>query len=547
MGFSALQLPFFFTGGCCNVPCASNVLFGFKVPPFVASRKHNTKSLLCFSPPSIACPYRFRRPQYRKCPKQQLLIVRAASSPEAEEDKERDSFDRGAPPKGKKRGSAVSGSKKIGRRKKSEHTETEAAEGASDGGKTRRRRKSEEKEVNVTGSKGDMQRENTLENEDEDLQLEENDDECNGNNYENNWPPLVCCFGAAQNKFVPISARHMTPEVYMTSEGLHWNPAEFVRARGGPPSNVAIALAQLGGRVAFMGKVGNDAYGRQMVITFNMNNVQTRGIRIDSSSSTSVSYMKLTYHIGKLGMSDIKPCAEDSLLISEINVDLLKEVRMFHFNSMVLLTKSMRSTLHAAIKFSRKCGGIVFFDVNLPLPLWRSRDETWRLIQKSWNLSNVIEVSKQELEFLLGEDYREKRRKMSLQYSAHSDREMKPQQHYCYTREELFSLWHDDIKLLIVNDGANLYYYTTTFEGSVPGAEAVVTTPFICDRSATNDAFVADLLRMLVMEPELYSHQVNLEKAIRYATTSGIAAQWDIKNCVRQYAPDSIEYKMKKD
>lgn len=151
----------------------------------------------------------------------------------------------------------------------------------------------------------------------------------------------------------------------------------------------------------------------------------------------------------------------------------------------------MRSTLHAAIKFSRKCGGIVFFDVNLPLPLWRSRDETWRLIQKSWNLSNVIEVSKQELEFLLGEDYREKRRKMSLQYSAHSDREMKPQQHYCYTREELFSLWHDDIKLLIVNDGANLYYYTTTFEGSVPGAEAVVATPFICDRSATNDAFVA--------------------------------------------------------
>lgn len=546
MGSSALHLPFSFTGGRCNVSCTFNVLPGFKLTSFVLPRKHLKKSLLCFSPLPIAYPCPCPGPHYRKSHNQQQLIVKAAAAPEAEEKEERDSFDQGTPPRGQKRGSPVSGSKKIGRRKKSEHTETEEAQGANDGVKTRRRKKSGEKEVKLTGSKEDLQREKTLESEDEDLQLEENDDEYNGNKYENNWPPLVCCFGAAQKMFIPISARHMAPEVYMTSEGLHWNPAEFVRARGGPPSNVATALASLGSRVALMGKVGNDAYGRQMVITLNMNNVQTRGIRIDPSSSTSISYMKLTYQKGKLRMRDIKPCAEDSLLISEINVDILKEARIFHFNSMVLLTKSMQSTLHAAIKFSRKCGGIVFFDVNLPLPLWSSCNETWGLIRQAWNFSNVIEVSKQELEFLLGEDYSEKRKKMSLQYSAHSDSEMKPQQHYSYTREELFSLWHDDIKLLIVNDGANLYYYTQTFEGSVPGAEAVLVTPFNCDRSATNDAFVADLLRMMVMEPELYSHQVNLEKALRYATTSGIAAQWDIKNCTRQYAPDSLEYKMKK-
>lgn len=159
MGSSVLQLPFFFTGSYCNATCTSNVLIGFKVPPFVLPRTHLKTSLLCFSSSPIACPCRCPVPLSRKCHKQQLLIVRAASSPEAEEDKERDSFDQGAPPKGRKRGSAVSGSKKIGRRKKNEHTETKEAEGASDGGKTRRRRKSEEKEVKVTGSKGDMQRE----------------------------------------------------------------------------------------------------------------------------------------------------------------------------------------------------------------------------------------------------------------------------------------------------------------------------------------------------------------------------------------------------
>ena len=40
-----------------------------------------------------------------------------------------------------------------------------------------------------------------------------------------------------------------------------WSPEMFVRAPGGSARSVAIALASLGGKVAFMGKLGSDDYG----------------------------------------------------------------------------------------------------------------------------------------------------------------------------------------------------------------------------------------------------------------------------------------------
>lgn len=104
------------------------------------------------------------------------------------------------------------------------------------------------------------------------------------------------------------------------------SPPEFFRAPGGPPSNVTIALIWLGGRVAFMGKVGDDPIGYQMVLTMNKEHVQTRGVKFDPYASTTVSYMKVTRREGKLGMECVKPFAKGGFHISGITIDILKEV-----------------------------------------------------------------------------------------------------------------------------------------------------------------------------------------------------------------------------
>ncbi|CAN0926413.1 Fructokinase-like 1, chloroplastic [Linum grandiflorum] len=346
-------------------------------------------------------------------------------------------------------------------------------------------------------------------------------------------PPLVCCFGSAHKEFVPTVKVHdnpMHPDMYSEWKMLQWDPPDFARAPGGPPSNVAIAHVRLGGRAAFMGKVGDDHLGEQMVLMMNKENVQTRSVKFDENARTACTYMKVKFENGKLKMEPSKEAAEHCLLTSELNLSVLKEARMFHFNSEVLMSPSMSSTLYKAIEWSKHFGGLIFFDPNLPLPLWKNRDETRKLIKKAWEEADIIEVSRQELEFLLDERYYEWLKNYKPQYYSESFEQSKGRRnHHHYSREELAPLWHDKLKFLFVTDGTlHIHYYTPKFHGSVIGTEDTLITPFTCDRTGSGDAVVAAIIRKLTTCPEMYENQDFLERQLRFVVSAGIIAQWTI-------------------
>jgi hypothetical protein len=169
-------------------------------------------------------------------------------------------------------------------------------------------------------------------NEEEDAVEVGSDDD----DFANEWPPLVCCFGAPRWEFVPtvrVSDRQMHPDMYSTWRHLQWEPPEFARAPGSAASNVAIALTRLGGRAAVLGKVGDDDFGRELVYRMNCERVQTRAIKFDDKAVTATARMKVSFRDRedgkggtKLVAETVKSAAEDSLRRTEINVDVLKEV-----------------------------------------------------------------------------------------------------------------------------------------------------------------------------------------------------------------------------
>ena len=53
---------------------------------------------------------------------------------------------------------------------------------------------------------------------------------------------------------------------------------------GGAPGNLLAALSRYGRRTAFLGKVGEDAFGRLLLESLRRAGVQTRGIRLTSSA-----------------------------------------------------------------------------------------------------------------------------------------------------------------------------------------------------------------------------------------------------------------------
>ncbi|KAK9168250.1 hypothetical protein Syun_000390 [Stephania yunnanensis] len=362
-------------------------------------------------------------------------------------------------------------------------------------------------------------------------------------------PPLVCCFGSVRKEFVPtvrVSDRRMHPDMYSTWKGLQWDPPEFVRAPGGSPSNVAISHARLGGRAAFMGKVGDDEFGEELVLMMNQERVQTRAVKFDSNAKTGFAHMKFRFEDGRMKAETARESAEDSLMASELNIDVLKEARIFHFNSEVLTSPALESTLYKAIALSKKYGGLVFFDLNLPLPLWKSRDETREMIKKAWQLADIIEVSREELEFLLDEDYYEHKRSYKAQYYAESYDETKNRRsYYHYTPEEISPLWHDGIKFLFVTDGTlRIHYYSPSFHGAVVGTEDVLITPYTCDRTGSGDAVVAAIMRKLTTHPEMYENQDVLERQLRFAVAAGIISQWTI-GAVRGFPTESATQNLK--
>ncbi|CAH8382680.1 unnamed protein product [Eruca vesicaria subsp. sativa] len=363
-------------------------------------------------------------------------------------------------------------------------------------------------------------------------------------------PPLVCCFGAVQKEFVPVVRVHdnpMHPDIYSQWKMLQWDPPEFGRAPGGPPSNVAISHVRLGGRAAFMGKVGGDDYGEELVLMMNKERVQTRGVKFDEEgASTGCTRVRIVFEDGKMKGEVVEEPPEDSLLASELNLAVLKEARIFHFNSEVLTSPTMQSTLFKAIQWSKKFGGLIFFDPNLPLPLWRSRNETRKLIKKAWDEANIIEVSQQELEFLLDEEYYERRRNYTPQYFAEDFEQTKNRRdYYHYTPEEIKPLWHENLKLLVVTDGTlRLHYYTPKFDGVVVGTEDVLITPFTCDRTGSGDAVVAGIMRKLTTCPEMFEDQDVLERQLRFAVAAGIISQWTI-GAVRGFPTESATQNLK--
>lgn len=381
------------------------------------------------------------------------------------------------------------------------------------------------------------------------------EEESHGEDYDDgvdfpyDYPPLICCFGAAQKEFVPtvrVSDNQMHPDIYSQWKMLQWDPPEFARAPGGSPSNVAISHVRLGGRAAFMGKVGNDEFGKDLVLMMNKEKVQTRAVKFDENVKTASSYMRIKFHDGRMSTETVKESAEDSLLSSELNLAVLKEARIFHFNSEVLTSPSMHSTLYRAITLSKKFGGLVFFDLNFPLPLWRSRDETRKLIKRAWEQADIIEVTKQELEFLLDEDHYERRRNYKPQYYAETFEQSRNwRDYYHYTREEISPLWHDGIKFLFVTDGTlRIHYYSPSFEGVVTGTEDVLITPFTCDRTGSGDAVVAGIMRKLTTCPDMFENQDVLERQLRFAIAAGIISQWTI-GAVRGFPTESATQNLK--
>ncbi|KAJ8549105.1 hypothetical protein K7X08_032812 [Anisodus acutangulus] len=291
---------------------------------------------------------------------------------------------------------------------------------------------------------------------------------------------LIVSFGEMLIDFVP------------TVSGVSLAEAPgFLKAPGGAPANVAIAVTRLGGKSAFVGKLGDDEFGHMLAGILKQNGVQADGINFDKGARTALAFVTLRADGEREFMFYRNPSADMLLTPDELNLDLIRSAKVFHYGSISLIVEPCRAAHLKAMEVAKEAGALLSYDPNLRLPLWPSAEEARKQIKSIWDKADVIKVSDVELEFLTGSDK--------------------------IDDESAMSLWHPNLKLLLVTLGEKgCNYYTKKFHGSVEAFHVKTV-----DTTGAGDSFVGALLTKIVDDQAILEDEARLKEVLRFSCACG--------------------------
>ncbi|WP_273907551.1 aminoimidazole riboside kinase [Enterobacter bugandensis] len=181
---------------------------------------------------------------------------------------------------------------------------------------------------------------------------------------------------------------------------------KLLQCPGGAPANVAVGIARLGGKSAFIGRVGDDPFGRFMAKTLADERVDVTHMRLDPAHRTSTVVVDLDDHGERSFTFMVRPSAD--LFLEPADLPTFSAGEWLHVCSIALSAEPSRSATFQAMDAIRKAGGYVSFDPNIRPDLWPDENALRRCLEQALQSADVVKLSVEELAFLTGDaDVRE--------------------------------------------------------------------------------------------------------------------------------------------
>ena len=177
---------------------------------------------------------------------------------------------------------------------------------------------------------------------------------------------------------------------------------------GGAPCNMLSMIQKLGGTTAFIGKVGKDMFGRQLRQAVESVGIDTRNLMEDEEVHTTLAFVH-TFPDGDRDFSFYRnPGADMMLTKEEIQEDLIRNSKVFHFGTLSSTHEGVREATRYAIDVAKEAGCLVSFAPNLRPPLWKTLEDARKEIEYGLSKTDILKISDNEVEFLCGtSDYDE--------------------------------------------------------------------------------------------------------------------------------------------
>lgn len=174
---------------------------------------------------------------------------------------------------------------------------------------------------------------------------------------------------------------------------------EFLQGFGGDTMNCAIAAARQGARVAYLSRIGNDEFGRQMLQLWEREGIDATAVKIDPEAHTAVYFIS---H-GPSGHTFSylrKDSAASRLGVADLPAELLGNTRFFFTSGITeAISTSAREAVFSAIEMARSSGARVVFDANIRPALW-SIELARDIVGKTAALSDYLLLSLEDAEVL---------------------------------------------------------------------------------------------------------------------------------------------------
>lgn len=187
---------------------------------------------------------------------------------------------------------------------------------------------------------------------------------------------------------------------------------------GGAPCNVLAMLARLGKTTAFIGKVGNDRFGKVLSETIKDCGICADGLVFDDTVHTTLAFV----HKKTDGDRDFsfyrEPGADMMLRKCEIDEEIIKSAKIFHFGTLSSTHEGVREATRYGVDIAKESGALISFDPNLRPPLWDSLDNAKKEIEYGLSKCDILKISDNEIEFMTGStDYDKAVRELMEKYN----------------------------------------------------------------------------------------------------------------------------------
>lgn len=163
-------------------------------------------------------------------------------------------------------------------------------------------------------------------------------------------------------------------------------------------------LTKLGYKTGFIGKVGEDLFGRKLKSVLEEVGIDTSNLCVDAECRTTLAFVE-TKEDGDRDFSFYRnPGADMRLKKEDIHLDLLEQTKLFHFGTLSMTHDEVREATKFAVEYAKEQGALISFDPNIREPLWSSMDLARKQVEYGLGMCDILKISDNEIVWLTGEE-----------------------------------------------------------------------------------------------------------------------------------------------